>query len=96
MKQLTFMKHLPNISRVIIFKCVWNLTKAQHSLGYITNHANKKNSTLNGNFMTTIELIFIKRVIWKFSNICKLTSTLLNTYELKSKFEEILRKQNLN
>lgn len=96
MKQLTFMEYLPNIRRIIIFKCVWNLTKAQHSLGYITNHANKKNSTLNGNFMTIIELIFNKRVIWKFSNISKLSSTLLNTYELKSKSEKTLRKQNLN
>ena len=36
------------------------------------------------------------RGLIEFSNICKLTSTLLNTCELKSKFEEILRKQNLN
>ena len=63
MKQLTFMEHLPNISRIIIFKYVWNLTKAQHGLGYVTNHANKKNSTLNGNFMAIIELIFNKSVI---------------------------------
>ena len=63
MKQLTFMEHLPNISRIIIFKYMWNLTKAQHSLDYITNHANKKNSTLNGNLVTIVELIFNKRVI---------------------------------